>query len=89
LIEIGLLVLEKKALVILIIFHSCFYLHLEKDVSLHLKNLDYPLPLKLLLPILVKIGPVILEKNSKMRKSLQMDGQIARRTSGDQKYQVS
>jgi hypothetical protein len=59
------LVLEKKIFKIFSVFLLfCDYLPLEKGNPLHLNNLESP-PL---VPSLVKIGPVVLEKKSKMLK---------------------
>jgi hypothetical protein len=42
------------------------YLSLETGNPLHLYNLEFPPPKEYFVPGLVKIGPVVLEKKSKM-----------------------
>jgi hypothetical protein len=44
---------------------SVYFYSLEKGNPLHLNNLESPPP-RMIVPSLVKIGPVVLEKKSKM-----------------------
>jgi hypothetical protein len=44
----------------------CYYLPLEKDNPLHFNNLESPPPQGWFVSSLVIIGPVVLEKKSKM-----------------------
>jgi hypothetical protein len=81
LIEIGLLVLEKKILnlkkTFSVLLLLCYYLPLGKGVPLHLNNLKFP-PIKIIYTKSGLIGPVVLEKKSKMSKFT--DGQKDKQT---------
>ena len=70
LVKIGPAVLEKKILKIFVnvISHFRNYLPLKKGVAFHLIKLESPSPKDALLPSLVEIGPVVLEKKMKMWK---------------------
>ena len=65
LVEIGLVVLEKRIFFNFVNVFSLFpiYLPLEKGRDFHLYKLESPLPkVDLIVPNLVEIGPVALEK---------------------------
>jgi hypothetical protein len=65
LIEFGPLVLEKFFnFSVFLLFH--YYLPLEKGYPLHLNKFESPTPKDDLCQVCFKIGPVVLEKKSKM-----------------------
>jgi hypothetical protein len=76
LIEIGLLVLEKKFSVFLLF---CDYLPLEKRNPLHFNNLEYPPPKDDLCQVWLKLAQWFWRRSRKC-KSLQTDGRTDRRT---------
>ena len=57
-------VLEKKIFFVILLF--CHYLPLEKGMALYLNKLESPPSNDGLVPSVVEIGPVVLEKKIKM-----------------------
>jgi hypothetical protein len=79
LIEIGLLVLEKKIFLknFSVFLHFCYYLPLGKDIPLHLINLKSPLPKDDLCQVWSKLAQRLWRRSRKC-KSLQTDGRTDR-----------